>query len=233
MRGQLAFKLKAKPSHGGLRKGAGRPNRSGLKPHIRREDFSERHPLHVTLRLQDSMPSLRRKDVFKTLRLAVAKGRLRGLRIVHFSILSNHLHLIVESESKTHLGRVMQSFALSFSKRLNALLDKSGPVFSGRYDLHVLKTPTEVRNALRYVLLNRSLHEKRSNPAAPLRIEVGPFSNAWSFENWRELRGKDKLSFEDTLWPEDKLESWLSQMIASPRTWMLKTGWLRATSQIA
>ena len=56
----------ALPQWGGRRKGAGRPRtrpRPGLigpgVPHLRRQDFPSRHPVHVTLRLQPGAGHLR------------------------------------------------------------------------------------------------------------------------------------------------------------------------------
>lgn len=50
---------------------------------------------------------------------------------------------------------------------LNALMDRRGPVFSDRYHAHPLRTPTEVRNALTYVLGNFSSHAARRGDALP------------------------------------------------------------------
>src|SRR2546430_10510226 len=114
---QLKLKLKQKPSHGGRRKGAGRPNRSGKRAHVRREKLSTKHPVHVTLRLAQGLPSLRTKDAFKSLRKAVKAARARGLEVNHFSVLSNHVHLILEPRESS-LGRVFQSFGVALARQI-------------------------------------------------------------------------------------------------------------------
>ena len=58
---QNEFKFPA--GHGGARKGAGRkksPN-SGVS-HDRRDDFTERFPVHVTMKLIEELPNLRDKN---------------------------------------------------------------------------------------------------------------------------------------------------------------------------
>ena len=60
--------------------------------------------------------------------------------------------------------------------------EKTGSVFKGRYHLHVLKTPKEVRNALEYVLLNLSKHQK-------LIEYVDEFSSGKTFKEWQKLLG--------------------------------------------
>ncbi|HTL12835.1 MAG TPA: hypothetical protein VL588_10125, partial [Bdellovibrionota bacterium] len=120
-----------------------------------------REPLHLTLRLKAGLPSLRRKDVHKALCSAVLKARGQGLAVVHFAFLSNHVHMIVESQGRADLGRAMQSFGISFGKRLNAILGRTGAVFTERYHCVVLRAPTQARNALRYVLANEFQHGGR------------------------------------------------------------------------
>ncbi len=85
---------------GGQRKGAGRkPNgaRAGVS-HRRRAPLASRFPVHVTTTLKQGLPSLRSMGVYAALRAAFAAGCHRaGFRLVHYSVQSNHLHMIVES----------------------------------------------------------------------------------------------------------------------------------------
>ncbi len=101
---QLALQL---PKRGGRREGAGRPRtrphpelRAPGVPHLRRESIAARHPVHVTMRLLSGVGYLRARRRTKLLEAAFREARLRfGMRIVHYSIQGNHLHLIVEVES--------------------------------------------------------------------------------------------------------------------------------------
>ncbi|MFN2546911.1 MAG: transposase [Myxococcales bacterium] len=86
-----------------------------------------------------------------------ARGRL-GLRVIEFSVLGNHLHLIVEADSNEALSRGMQGLCIRIAKTLNTLMNLSGRVFADHYHSRLLRTPTELVNAIRYVLENFAHH---------------------------------------------------------------------------
>ena len=96
--GALPFKLK-----GGARPGAGRKpkgERAGV-PHRRRREFKARCPAHVTVKLLPGMARLRRGREYRALRAAFAAGCDRnGFRLVHYAVLNDHLHLIVEADEE-------------------------------------------------------------------------------------------------------------------------------------
>jgi hypothetical protein len=152
--------------------------------------------------------------------------------VIHFAILSNHIHLILET-SESSLRRPLQSFGISFAKRLNSLINRTGAVLLDRYHLHVLKTPTETRRALAYVLTNEAKHRIERDirngclkPAA-LDVSLDPFSSAFRFRDWRTLTG-NKVHFHITSWSETFIEEWHDEILSEARTWLLKAGWMKA-----
>ena len=146
---------------GGKRKRAGRKptgERAGV-PHRARASFAARYPVHVTVRLKKGLPSLRRKGAWRVVRRAFAIGGERfGFRLIHYSVQSNHLHLIVEAKDRRALSKGMAGLSIRIAKGLNRLWRRRGKVFADRFHGHVLRTPTEVRNAVRYVLGNAWRH---------------------------------------------------------------------------
>src|SRR5688572_25340410 len=91
------------PTHGGARRGAGRPRLSPRPsvPHVARPELRGRNPLHVTLKLVDGLPSLRSREAQAHLREALRAGADRnGFRLIHYGALSNHLHLVCEANSE-------------------------------------------------------------------------------------------------------------------------------------
>jgi putative transposase len=162
-RRQGAFEF---PTRGGKRKGAGRPRtrpHPGLVgpgvPHLKRPDFAARHPVHVTMRLQPGVGHLRSYQRAKIVEDALRAARERfGVRIIHYSIQGNHLHLIVEAEDQAALSRGLQGLATRLARRLNRLSGRRGPVFADRYHSRPLKTPRETKHAVRYVLTNYHHH---------------------------------------------------------------------------
>ena len=162
------LKLARKHGWGGKRPGAGRKRKDGLSlpsgvPHLRRAKLEPRHPVGITLKVQRDVCSLRGRRASKEVQRALAESRLRrDFRIVHFSVLSNHLHLIVEAHGRTALSRGVQALEIRLARRLNRLMSRSGKVFADRFHAHVLRTPTEVARARRYVLENLAIHRARS-----------------------------------------------------------------------
>jgi putative transposase len=195
---QLALKLK---SWGGKRKGAGRkPNaaKAGVS-HLRRPEFAARHPVHVTMRLLSGVGFLRAFSRARAIEdaLRAVKDRF-GMRVVHYSIQGNHLHLIVEVDDPSALSHAIQGLAVRLARALNRLAARTGKVFSDRYHAHVLKTMREVANAVRYVLENFRHH---------LREDVAP-------------QGADPCSSAAWLGTDASDDA----PILSPRTWLLRHG---------
>ena len=120
---------------GGVRKGAG-PKPRGDRPcvsHRTRDGLERRLPAQVTLRVKQGLPSLRGLKEFAVLRGAMVAGCKReGFRLVHFSVQSNHLHLIVEGDCRTSLSRGLQGLAVRMARSLNRLWKRFGRVFADR-----------------------------------------------------------------------------------------------------
>jgi REP-associated tyrosine transposase len=155
---QLALPLR---THGGRRKRSGRkPNgEKALVSHTARPRFDRITPAHVTMRIGNDVPSLRSSRRFAVIRecFVAARGNF-GLRLVEFSVLSNHLHMVVEADSSRSLSRGMQGLNIRLAKALNSALNRSGRIFADHYHSRLLRTPTEVAAAICYVLENVEHH---------------------------------------------------------------------------
>jgi putative transposase len=105
-------------------------------------------------------------------RLALIQEALReasgkfGMQVVHFSVQGNHLHLIVEADGRQALAKSMKGLAVRIAVGLNRLAKRHGTVFADRYHAHVMETPREVANTVRYVLQNHRKHSREYLPAA-------------------------------------------------------------------
>ena len=153
--------MKPRPRHGGARPGAGRkPNgRRALVSHLARPRFDKITPVHVTLRVRDDVPSLRSARRFTKIRecFVAARGRF-GVRLVEFSVMGNHLHLIVEADDSRSLSSGLQGLTIRVAKAVNRMLARSGHVFADHYHSRLLKTPTELTRTIRYVIENARHH---------------------------------------------------------------------------
>lgn len=114
------------------------------------------------MRVRPGVGYLRSFRRAQTIREALRTAR--GIRVVHFSIQGNHLHLIVEAAGAVALARGMQRLATRLGKQLNAIAGRCGGVFADRYYGRALGTPREVKNAIRYVLANYRRHNGERLP---------------------------------------------------------------------
>jgi hypothetical protein len=123
--------------------------------HVRRGFVPGRVPAHVTLRFVEELPTLRTRRAFTAVARGLwgAQGKF-GMRLVHFSVQSNHVHLIVEGVG----AAAMKGLGVRIARGLNRVLARRGRVIGDRYHVHALRTPAEVRNAVGYVLNNHFRH---------------------------------------------------------------------------
>jgi putative transposase len=155
---QLEFKL---PQWGGKRRGAGRRPRGeqALVSHEARPKFAKPTPALVTLRVANHVWSLRSRRSFRRIGAAFEKARGRfGMRLIEFSVMGNHLHLIVEADDSESLSRGMQGLNIRIAKALNRMMDRQGSVFADHFHSRLLKSPTELTIAIAYVLGNAAKH---------------------------------------------------------------------------
>ena len=177
---QMAMRL---PTWGGRRAGAGRKpkGRRALVSHKARPGFEKAAAVHVTLRVADHVWNLRSRRCFRLIEtcLADARGRF-GLRVIEFTVLGNHLHLLIEADSAHSLSRGMQGLGIRVAKALNRLMRRPGRVFGDHYHSRLLRTPAELVNAIAYVLGNHAHHF-----GGPRRLDT--FSSAAYAPERREL----------------------------------------------
>jgi len=135
------------------------------------------------MRVARGVWNLRSQRSFRCVAQALAAEKQLGLlRIAHYSVQGNHLHVIAETEGRAALSSRMRGFAVRLARALNRMMGRRrGRVFAERYHLHVLRTRSEVRNAVRYVLLN---HQKHAAQAGSVGITVDPYSTGPWFEHW-------------------------------------------------
>jgi REP element-mobilizing transposase RayT len=153
----------------------------------------------VTQRVRPGVGYLRKQGPAQVL-LGAFRDAARGgsMRIAHYSIQGNHLHLIVEADDSRALSSGMQGLSIRVAKRLNARLRRAGGVFVERYHAHVLESRRAVANAVRYVASNyrhhtlehlpRDFHDPlATNPLRPLeRPRLWLLRSGWQLEPRRK-----------------------------------------------
>jgi putative transposase len=204
--GQLPLPIP--PTWGGKRKNAGRKRADGKRggvPHRARPNHKACHPVHVTLRAQRGLASLRSINAFAAICGALSVASRPSFRVIHFSVQSDHMHLIVEAGDKLALAEGIAGLVIRLARTINRALRRTGAVWGDRYHARALKTPREVHHGIVYVLFNFKKHR----PAERQRID--PCSSALWFDGFR-----------------DPLPRVLDPPITwAPRTWLAQTGWRR------
>jgi len=210
---QLQLELTTTPRWGGTRAGAGRrPGPQSRDPHRRRVPLAPRYPCHVTLKIKKGLPSLRSGRLVNELERSWREAcDRRRFRLIHYSVQSDHVHMIVEASSARDLTCGLKSVAARFARAVNRVFDRRGRVLADRCHVHVLRTPHEVRNAIAYVLLNTRRHLAKAGRPLPRPASIDPASSGRWFMGWRTpaLPVRDPTA------------------VATPRTWLLSIGWRR------
>lgn len=212
---------------GGKREGAGRkpkgPRPLGDRPavpHLRRPEIQRRHPVHVTVRLMPDVWNLRSHRAFRVIARALRGATEAGLRLTHYSVQGNHLHLIGEAETRTALSRAMRSLNIRVAKGLNELMRRSsGRVIADRYHVAVLDKPQLVRNTIRYVLSNTRKHLVQAGRTVGRTTEdayaAGP---------------REHVPSVMRLVPHPHLDT---PLVQEPASWLLRVGWRRTSGRAA
>ncbi|MFA6236406.1 MAG: transposase [Bacteriovorax sp.] len=140
-------------------KNAGRPtiHDKGIR-HIRREEITRPRPLHLTIKLIRA--DIQNKTILKALRHAILRSRLQGLKIIHYSLEHDHIHLYAESENNNILAKAMKALGVSLVKKINKHFNSRGTCYKTRYHLRILRSASEVKNVINYILRNGIKHKR-------------------------------------------------------------------------
>ena len=205
---QRSLPLVERPRWGGARRGAGRKRAPGRRSvaHRARPEHDARHPSLVTLRARPGVGWLRTPAAYRALESALGAASSATFRVVHFSVQTDHLHLIVEADSAVELTRGMRGLAIRCALAANRAMGRHGAVWGDRYHASPLRTPRMVRNALVYVLANARKHLRA-------RGGIDPCSSARWFDGFREFSGERASA--------------CAPVVRAARAWLLRRGWRR------
>ena len=204
---QKQLELPAPSTWGGQRADAGRKPKPGRPSmgHDRRVEHNPQQPVQVTLRAVTGAPSLRSPSVFAAVQGAVRKASYEAFRVIHFSAQQDHMHFIVEANSRVALRSGIQGLAIRIALTVNRAAGRRGRLWGDRYHARALTTPREVRASMVYVLLNFRKH-LRAGPG------IDPRSSGACFDGW----------------DPSPVAAGGTRPVAPPRTWLARWGWRQA-----
>ena len=166
-------------------KNAGRPAlHYKVIRHCARAEINRPSPLHLTIKLNRA--HIQNKTILKHLKYAISRARLQGLKIIHFSLEYDHVHLYAESTSNIILTKSMKALGVSFSKRLNKFFKTKGRIYKTRFHLRILRSASEVKNVIHYILKNGVKHKRASS-------YVDPYNSWVVLHDFRLLGPRSKM----------------------------------------
>jgi len=122
----------------------------------------------VTVRVRHGTWNLRSQRSFQRIARALHAVRAReGFRVTHFSVQGNHIHMLAEAADRRTMSNGLRALLIRVARQLNGMMGASGPRFVDRYHERALTGPTQVRNALRYVIGNHAVHLARLGKGVP------------------------------------------------------------------
>jgi REP element-mobilizing transposase RayT len=178
---------------------------------LARPEHDRRHPVHVTLRVDRRLPSLRKQTVFLNVRRAIGRASRDSFRVVHFSVQADHVHLLVEVDGKICLSRGASGLSIRVARAVNRVLGRRGRVWSDRFHARALRSPREVRHAIVYVVMNFKKH-------LPSEMSIDDRSSAYWLDGWKApppLAPPVGWNLAETI------------PVRPPRTWLARTAWRR------
>jgi Transposase IS200 like len=152
-------------------KNAGRPaiHDIGIR-HIKRAEIRQATPLHLTIKLIRA--DIQNKIILKALRRAIMRARLQGMVIIHYSLEHDHVHLYAETSDNGTLARGMKALGVTLAKRINGYFKARGRCYKTRYHLRILKSASEVKNVLNYILKNGIKHKRTTQVIDPYNSAI-------------------------------------------------------------
>ena len=202
-----------------------RAERLGFVAHEVREAHDARHPVHVSMHRVKLAPSLRSERAYRAIITQLARVKTQGVRVVHYSVQHDHVHLIVEGQDRHDVSSQMRKLFSRIALAVNGVAKRRGSLFRDRHHRRELTSPKATRNALVYVLFNERKHSFQNG---------GPISE----ETLTNLDDKSSVAWL-TGWaanarppPENlaRLRAWHvdeagESPVSAPRTWLASTGW--------
>ena len=183
--------------------------------------------MHITVKARKGLPSFRSQRIHNMM-LEVLRNQIYVLRkyagafkVAHFSIQTNHIHIMIEADDTKTLRSGVSGLVIAFARQLAKLLGrKKCKVWAERFHSRELHAPRDVRNVLSYIFQSFKHHE--TTHGSGMRSRPHRYSSARWFDGW----------YQQVLIPIPIDESaymrgpppWVPTTAGEPRTWLLGTG---------
>jgi REP element-mobilizing transposase RayT len=140
-------------------KGAGRPaiHDPGIR-HTSRPQLRRSASLHLTIKVKKIKADLKNKTILIILKKAILNARRQGLKVIHFTLEYDHVHLLIEADNNNILGKGMKAFGVTLAKAVNRVKNSKGGVYKHRYHFRQISSARQLKNVLIYIFGNGVKH---------------------------------------------------------------------------
>lgn len=154
----------------------GRPKKhdAGIR-HTSRPLLRRPSSLHLTVKIKKNKADIKTKVVLSILKRAIMNARKRGLRVVHYSLEYDHVHLLIEADNNRVLGKGMQAFGVTLAKAINRMRRLKGEVYKHRYHFRQITNARDLKNVMKYIFNNGLKHKTAKsvvNPFNSIKAEM-------------------------------------------------------------
>ncbi len=128
---------------------------------------------HISIRGNNRQMILKEKtdkiEFLKT--LSKFKDRFK-FKLFGFVIMDNHVHLVIQTNGRINISKIMQAITLSYSQKFRRKYKYTGYVWQGRFKSNVIETDSYIFGCLNYIHNN------------PVRAEITNEVNSYMWSSY-------------------------------------------------
>lgn len=149
-------------------KGAGRPAKhdAGIR-HTSKPLIKNPTSLHLTIKVKAIKADIKNKIILHMLKRAILNARRQGLKVIHFSLEYDHIHLLIEADNNQTLGKGMKAFGVTIAKKINKFRGLMGAVYKHRYHFRRIESSKQLKNVMKYIFSNGVKHGTAKSLISP------------------------------------------------------------------
>ena len=107
---------------------------------------------HVTIRGNNKQEVLRKQEDKECFLGSLAKFKQRfGFKLFGYVIMNNHVHLMIRTDGRTTISKIMQAITLSYSVKFRKKYAYTGYVWQGRFRSTIIDDDKYVRACINYI----------------------------------------------------------------------------------
>lgn len=114
--------------------------------------YFENAVYHISIRGNNKQKVLKDEQDKKVFLESLSKFKSRfGFKLYGFVLMDNHAHLIIETNSKMNISKIMQALTLSYSVKFRKKYGYVGYVWQGRFKSNVIENDKYILECIDYI----------------------------------------------------------------------------------